>query len=37
MWHFLFLAFQWHHGKRGVIILSLAFLALLLCAVAHVH
>ena len=37
MWHFLFLAFQWHRGKRSFVILSLAFLAFLLYAVAHVH
>ncbi len=34
MWNFLFLAFQWHRGKRGFVILSLAFLAFLLYAVA---
>jgi hypothetical protein len=37
MWNFLFLAFQWHRGKRAFVILSLAFLAFLLYAVAHVH
>ena len=37
MWNFLFLAFQWHRGKRAVVILSLAFLAFLLYAVAHAH
>jgi hypothetical protein len=37
MWHVLFLALQWHRGKRGFVILSLAFVALLLYAVAHVH
>jgi hypothetical protein len=37
MWHFLFLAFQWQRGKRGFVILSLAFLAFLLYAVANVH
>ena len=29
--------FQWHRGKRAFVILSLAFLAFLLYAVAHVH
>jgi hypothetical protein len=37
MWHFIFLAFQWHRGRRGFVILSLAFLAFLLYAVANVH
>ena len=37
MWHFLFLAFQWYGGKRGFVVLSLASLAFLLYAVAHVH
>jgi len=37
MLHFLFLAFQSHRGKRGFVMLSLAFLAFLLYAVAHVH
>src|ERR1017187_2069978 len=37
MWHFLFLAFQWHRGKRAFVILSLAFLGFLLYAVAHVR
>jgi hypothetical protein len=37
MWHFLLLAFQWHRGKRGFVILSLAFLAFLLYAEAHAH
>jgi hypothetical protein len=37
MWHFLFLAFQWQRGNRGFVILSLAFLAFLLYAVANVH
>jgi hypothetical protein len=37
MWSFLFLAFQWHRGKRGFVIVSLAFLAFLLYAVARVH
>src|ERR1022692_4787267 len=32
MWHFLFLAFQWHRGKRAFVILSLAFLGFLLYA-----
>ena len=25
MWNFLFLAFQWHRGKRGFVILSWRF------------
>ncbi|MGA2113358.1 MAG: hypothetical protein ABSH56_01250 [Bryobacteraceae bacterium] len=33
MWHFLFLAFQWHRGKRFFVILSLALLAFLLYAI----
>jgi hypothetical protein len=37
MWHFLFLAFQWQRGKRGFVILSLALLAFLLYAIAHVR
>jgi hypothetical protein len=37
MWHFLFLAFQWHRGKRAFVILSLALLAVLLYAVANIH
>ena len=37
MWHFLFLAFLWHSGKGGFVVLSLVFLASLLYAVAHVH
>jgi hypothetical protein len=37
MWHFLFLAIRWHHGNRGFVILSVALLAFLLYAVAHVH
>ena len=40
MWNFLFLAFQWHRGKRSFVVLSLAFLAFLaflLYAVAHVQ
>jgi len=37
MWHFLFLAFQWHRGNRGFVILSLLGLAFLLYAVIHVH
>jgi hypothetical protein len=37
MWSFLFLAFQWHRGKHAFVILSLAFFAFLLYAVAHVH
>jgi len=37
MWHFLFLAFQWNRGKRWFVILSMAFLAFLLYAVAHAH
>ena len=36
MWHFLFLAFQWHRGKRISLVLS-AFLGFLLYAVAHVY
>jgi hypothetical protein len=35
MWHFLFLAFQWHRGER--VFLSLTFLAFWLYAVAHAH
>ena len=35
MWHLLFVAFQWHCGKRGFVILALAFMAFLLYAVAH--
>jgi hypothetical protein len=37
MWHFLFLAFQRHSGKRGLVILSPALLAFLLYGVAHSH
>jgi hypothetical protein len=37
MRHFLFLALQWHRGKRISVVLSLAFLGFLLYAVAHVH
>ena len=37
MWHFLFLVFQWQSGKRSFAILSLAFLAFLLYAIAHIH
>ena len=37
MWRFLFLAFQWQRGKRAFVILSLAFVASLLYAIAHVH
>ena len=37
MLNFLFLAFQWHRGKRGFVVLSLAFPVFLLYAVAHIH
>ena len=37
MWHFVFLAFQSHKEKRGFVILSFAFLAFLLYAVAPAH
>jgi hypothetical protein len=37
MWHFLFLAIQWHRGKRVFVIVSLTFLAVLLYAIIHVH
>jgi hypothetical protein len=37
MWHFLFLAFQRHRGKRGLVILAPALLAFLLDVVAHAH
>lgn len=37
MWHFLFLAFQWHMGQRGFVILSLAFLTFLFYAIAHAN
>jgi hypothetical protein len=37
MWHFLFLMFQWYRGKRAFVILSMAFLAFLLYAIAHAH
>ena len=37
MLNFLFLAFQWQRGKRVFVILSLALLAFLLYAIAHVR
>jgi hypothetical protein len=36
-WNLLFLAFQWHRGKRSFVILSLTFLAFLLYAVAQLR
>jgi hypothetical protein len=30
MWHFPFLEFEWHRGKRAFVILSLALLTFLL-------
>lgn len=36
-WHLLFLAYQWHKGKRGFVIFCLLGLAFLLYAVAHLR
>jgi len=37
MWNLLFLAFMWHRGNKGVVILSLLGIAFLLYCVAQIR